>query len=1110
MKKVFVSASALVLAAVMVRGANLGIERVSFGQAIGANAAVEQVTVSGDGRYIAFTSSANNLVAGDTNFARDIFVYDRQTGVITRVSVATGGTQANGDSSAPSLSDDGRLVAFISAANNLVDGDTNSVDDAFVHDRDTGITTRVSVSSAGVQANGDSYDARISGNDRYVAFASFADNLVTDDLAGKMDVFRHDRQSGETIRVSKPKNEEADDHSGPRGNVIGGVSISRNGKFIAFLSDATNLVKNDTNNEVDVFVVDADHPQLKIDRVSVASGGGEGLLTITPPAVPNGSGFRPPPPGCCYCAISPDGLFVAFCSGFTNLVANDTNATFDVFLHQRDTNVTQRVSVSSAGVQGNLAAYYCSVSEEGRQVVFSSFASNLVDGDTNASADVFLRDVAKGTTRRISVSSSGTEGNDHSTYCAIANDGQVAAFISEATNLVVPDRNGVTDAFVHLVNGGLTSRVSELPGAEGNAGSGMPGLSEDGRRLVYQSLADNLVENDLGGHLDIFMLDRCSGDLRRVSVDPDTGLSNGQSQIPAISANGNVAIFTSFASNLVPDDTNGYMDAFAYDWNTDTVERVSVSSSEVQGNENSYAGAVSADGRYVAFLSAADNLVAGDTNNRNDIFVRDRVAGTTERVSVGDDEAEANDHSSTYCAISADGNLVAFVTFSNNLVPNDTNVKDDVFVRDRAAGTTERVSVGPFGEQANGVSGEPAMSADGRYVAFSSRATNLDGPGNDTNGCIDIFVRDRQAGITERMRTDDGWEPNGDAYFPVISADGRFVAYFSDATNLVPGDSNGKRDLFVCDRLTGRTRRLGENTFGAAANDDCPIPGRPALSGDGRLVAFAADATNLVDGDLNAATDVFLARDTGAAVTYGQTFQVNSGDVPSLEDNFTSKAKVTGAYVDPVKGLPKRKAAKVWTAGTPLAPADTLYCEWKGKVALFNKKLLPKTQSNAVFFAANPILPLDCDLLVSTTKADGTKLVDAATGAILIPPPEITGIFGGPGGIDGATDQVWPGRTVVLRGAFFGTKKPKVWLEYFSKGVLKALKLSVQSPYRFRDIKRVAGKSCMEVDTGVSEVTVVIPDSWPTGWDHGVEHHLVMDNGLGRAVWPLRTASAAP
>jgi Tol biopolymer transport system component len=278
-------------------------------------------------------------------------------------------------------------------------------------------------------------------------------------------------------------------------------------------------------------------------------------------------------------------------------------------------------------------------------------------------------------------------------------------------------------------------------------------------------------------------------------------------------------------------------------WATGITERVSVGPGGAQGNGESSQPALSADGRFVGFQSFATNLVPDDTNRSGDAFVRDRQTGVTTRVSVGPGGAQANFFSAAP-ALSADGRIVAFGSVASNLVPGDSNDIFDVFVRDLRTGVTRRVSVGPGGAQANGESfaGPLSLSADGRFVAFDSRASNL--VLRDTNGVQDVFVRDRRADVTRRVSVGRGGaQANGFSSGAAISADGRFVAFFSEASNLVPGDTNGVLDAFVRDRRTDVTRRVSVGRGGAQANS---FSAGAAISADGRFVAFISDASNLV------------------------------------------------------------------------------------------------------------------------------------------------------------------------------------------------------------------------------------------------------------------------
>src|SRR5207249_3675999 len=288
-----------------------------------------------------------------------------------------------------------------------------------------------------------------------------------------------------------------------------------------------------------------------------------------------------------------------------------------------------------------------------------------------------------------------------------------------------------------------------------------------------------------------------------------------------------------------------------------TTVRVSVASDGTEGNDVSLGSALSADGRFVAFDSSATDLVAADTNGVSDVFVHDRQTGTTERVSVASDGTQ--DNGSSACsdiayppALAAAGSFVAFVSAATNLVTSDTNGTTDVFVHDRQTGTTERVSVASDGAESNAASVGAALSADGRFVAFHSAATNL--VADDTNGTTDVFVHDRQTGMTERVSVaSDGTQGNNASSYPALSADGRFVAFDSDATNLVAGDTNGATDVFVHDRQTGTTERVSVASGGSQGNG---FNAGPVLSADGRFVAFHGTASNLVGGDTNGTTDV--------------------------------------------------------------------------------------------------------------------------------------------------------------------------------------------------------------------------------------------------------------
>ena len=408
--------------------------------------------------------------------------------------------------------------------------------------------------------------------------------------------------------------------------------------------------------------------------------------------------------------------------------------------------ITRRVSLATSGAQGDSGSQSASMSADGRYVAFASFATNFAtdrNGDDNG--DVFVRDLWTGTTERVSVDTNGLQGNAGSGSPSISADGRCVAFFSNARNLVPGYTNGFGNLFLRDRQSGTTEIVSVgMGGAQADAASLDAIVSADGRFVVFDSIATNLVLGDTNGFKDVFLRDRQAATMVRVSLAPGGAESNGDSAFPSISADDRYVAYASFATNLVPGDTNGAMDVFLLDLQTGTTELVSVSSLGVQGNAGSYRPSVSSDGRFVAFSSDASNLVAGDTNGKRDVFVRDRLNGTTERVSISTGGVEGEAVSGPVHAISADGRFVAFSSSASTLVPGDTNGKMDMFLRDRQAGTTERVSVDSSGAQSNGSCDvQPAMSSDGRFVAFSCDATNL--VAGDTNGAVDVFLRDRES-----------------------------------------------------------------------------------------------------------------------------------------------------------------------------------------------------------------------------------------------------------------------------------------------------------------------------------------------------------------------------
>ena len=407
--------------------------------------------------------------------------------------------------------------------------------------------------------------------------------------------------------------------------------------------------------------------------------------------------------------------------------------------------------------------------------------------------------------------------------------------------------------------GASTERASiASDGAEADGPSEAASVSADGRFVAFASDAANLVANDTLGARDIFVRDLQAGTTERISIGTGGAEANNHSFAPGVSGDGRYVAFASFASNIVANDLNGESDIFVYDRTAGTVERVSVASDGTEGNEESVTPSISADGRYVTFTSPANNLVASDTNNDRDVFLHDRVSSATELISQASDGTQGNFTSGGFGAgparVSEDGQYVVFGSFANNLVAADTNGFDDLFVRDRIASTTERVSVGDDEEEGNEHSLYGSISDDGRYVAFASAADNL--VSSDDLGFADIFLRDREAGTTVRLSlAPNASEANGDSAFAMIAADGGSVAFQSDASNLIAADGNGARDIFRYDLGTGAIGRVSVAGDGAEAHGASSFV---STSADGLVTGFQSAAPDLVGGDTLGLVDIFV------------------------------------------------------------------------------------------------------------------------------------------------------------------------------------------------------------------------------------------------------------
>ncbi|HEX7181243.1 MAG TPA: hypothetical protein VF756_05330 [Thermoanaerobaculia bacterium] len=866
----------------------------------GNNSAIAAVSLSADGAYVAFQSLATNLVAGqtDTNTFSDVFLYDRAAGTTALVSHASGSltTAGSATSSASEISADGRYVVFSSQSTDVVAGqtDTNGLNDIFLYDRTTGTNVLVTHASgaAVTAADGFSFAPAISADGRWIAYGSGATNLVAGQTDGgaSSNVFLYDRTAGSSVLLTGANGSATTEAN----NASGDPSISADGATIAFYSLATNLVagQTDANSASDVF--------LYTGGTLTLLSGASGSATATA----NGASLDP--------VVSSDGSRIAFTSAATDLLSNssDTNSATDIFLYTRSTGNLDLVShhgplISITGpakpalpaVTGNGASSAPALSATGGHVAFTSLATDLNgQSDTNGGSDVFLYPGAGTDILAVSfspaVSSVTTDGlSAVNSGRVLSADGRYVTFYSTGGNPVagMTNANGDNgDVYLRDRAAGTTTLVSRSAASAtttGNNQSQQMSLSADGAWVVFESYSNDLVSGiDPGpsfGDPDVFLFDRAAGTNLLVSHAPGqpTRSAEGFSNKAAISADGAYVAFSNLAGNVVSGltDGNSAFDLFLYSRASGESVLVSRNSASptTTGNGPSELPALSADGHYVAFLSKATDLVAGQTTNNSDynVFLFDRVAGATTLVSHASSSVTATGNAGAPSqqtlyqpAVSADGNYVAFTSRATDLIAGqtDTNSGDDVFLWERATGTITLVSRASASATTagNAASDFPSISADGRYVVYESDASDLVPGQSDANSAYDVFLYDRITGTTALVSHAPGSATvtgTGSSYQPVISADGTAVAFHSRNSFLAAGqtDGNGSVDVFLYDRLSGTTRLLS-HAAGSASTAANGGSGFVQISADGGTVAFNSLATDLVADDYNLQTDVFV------------------------------------------------------------------------------------------------------------------------------------------------------------------------------------------------------------------------------------------------------------
>ena len=734
-----------------------------------------------------------------------------------RVSIAASGSQPIGGRYAPrpSVSGDGTTVAFESPITTLVPGDTNGIADLFVSFG--GAVVRVPA-VGGAQPNCTSQRASVSYTGQFIAFDSCASNLVAGDNNGASDVFVYDRVAQTVTRVSLSSAEVQG--NGPSFS----SAISPNGQFVAFLTQATSLEAGTTTG---THVALRDLVNGNTFIVSRASGVAGTL---------GSSDVRP--------SVADDGT-VAFSTISGNMVAGDSNNSTDVFLRLGATGgspTTVRVSLSAAGTQIAGASTRPSISADAQRVTFET-ALAAATGDGNGLTDVYLRDVTTGTTLLVSRTPVGSAGNGNSIEASIAPGGQHVSFTSQAADL-----DGVFDSLQDVFRATLsapgaaptvTSLVKVSVSTASPRGDSAASDAADTGRVVFSSDESLLVAGDLNGDTDVFSTD--STTITRVSVT-GPGLTESYSGLtlrPAPSYDGTIVAFVSSASNLVANDTNSKTDVFVRNRLTGVTERLPIAAG-FEGFDADWV-TISHDGRFIAY-------------NRAAAFLYDRYNGTTTTISVAAPGGSVS--SAAQPRISASGRYVAYVTAAS-FDPADTNSFADVYRYDRITG--ENVLASRAATGGSTVSNTPAISGDGKLVAFVSSSPNL--AAGDTNGLVDAFVRNMETGVTTRLSTNllAGSSLEGRDVF--VSPDGNYVAFLLTST-IPTNEANAASSVFVA-RSDGSGLRGPFNglTEGAGTTQGAYDP---TISLFGRFLSFRSYSPDLTVPDSNSAADVFARQILGA------------------------------------------------------------------------------------------------------------------------------------------------------------------------------------------------------------------------------------------------------
>jgi hypothetical protein len=767
---------------------------------VAGNSTCLSPVISANGQVVTYQTSSNNLDPLDTSPDTDIYARDLVNNITYLVSQSTGGVKGNFLSVNPVISANGQLVAFQSNASNLdPQGTTAGV---YVRDLINHTTTLVSQNTAGIGGNGISNNPAISANGQFVAFVSNAINLDPLDTDSFQDVYVRDLVHNTTTLVSKNTAGTIKSNGGSFSPVI-----SASGQYVAFVSTATNLDPIDTDISQDVYVRD----MVNNTTVLVSRNNAGTAKNNQPSNTPVLSANAP------FVAFlsNATNLVAGEVNGVTAVYGRDFMAQTTVLISRHDPSMPGLTADGASMLGGK------SVSDDGRFVVFTSTANNLDPLNTDNIQEVHIRDRLNQTTTLVSQSTAGVRANNTCSSPAISGNGRYVAFVSTATNLDPLDTDSLQDVFVRDLQTGATILVSKNTAGtvKGNQPSLNPVLSDSGQFLVFTSNASNLDPLVTVPGQQVYARDLVNNKLILVSQRADgTAAGNSFSGNPSISASGQFVAFQSNSSNLDPLDTSIVTQVYVRDLVNHTTTLVSQrTDGTAVANGPSINPAISANGQFITFISSASNLDPLDTGFLNQVFVRDLVNHTTTLVSQDTSGAVAGNGSSTVAVPSDTGQFVVFQSSAGNLDPLDTGASQQIFVRDLVNHTTTLVSQNTAGTAAgNGDSINPVVSGDGRFVAFLSSASNLDPLDTDINQ--DVYLRDQINHTTILVSRNNAGtaKGNSNSSAPAISDNGQVIAFQSNATNLVPGDFNNAADVFAFTQpdLTVAKSHVGNFTQG--------------------------------------------------------------------------------------------------------------------------------------------------------------------------------------------------------------------------------------------------------------------------------------------------------